>query len=143
MNEEGQSRAPPGDFVRAILGRQVVRDFFKFAAVGVVATAAHYAVLIALTEFGGLHPVPSTICGSIVGAVVSYTLNRIFTFTVRPAYMRGLAKFMVVIGIGAAINAGIVALLIWVGLHYMVAQVIATCVVLLWNFGVSRVAVFR
>jgi len=131
------------EFVQQLLARAVVRDFLRFAAVGAVATAAHYAVLVALAELAGFDPVTATVCGFGVGAVVSYTLNRIYTFSVRPAYGRGLAKFLVVVGIGAVLNAAIVALFIRVGLHYMIAQVIATCVVLIWNFAGARLVVFR
>ncbi len=111
--------------------------------VGAVATSAHYAVMIALVELAQVDPVVATVCGFGVGAVVSYTLNRRFTFETKPAYGRGLAKFLVVIAIGAVLNAGIVALLIGWGLHYMAAQVIATLIVLVWNFAGSRLVVFR
>lgn len=131
------------EFLQQLLAREVVRDFLRFATVGAVATAAHYAVLIALVQFGGVDPVTATVCGFAVGAVVSYTLNRRYTFAVRPAYMRGFLKFAIVIGIGAVLNAAIVALFIRVGLHYMVAQVIATLVVLIWNFAGARLIVFR
>jgi putative flippase GtrA len=131
------------EFVQQLLARAVVRDFLRFATVGAVATAAHYAVLIALTELAGVNPVTATVIGFGVGAVVSYTLNRRYTFAVRPAYMRGLAKFVVVIGIGAALNAAIVAFFIGAGLHYLIAQVIATGLVLIWNFAAARLVVFR
>jgi putative flippase GtrA len=131
------------EFLQHLLAREVVRDFLRFATVGAVATAAHYAVMIALTELGGMDPVAATVCGFAVGAVVSYTLNRRYTFAVRPAYMRGFLKFAIVIGIGAVLNAAIVAFFISFGLHYMVAQVIATGVVLIWNFAGARLIVFR
>jgi putative flippase GtrA len=131
------------EFVQQLLARAVVRDFLRFAAVGAVATAAHYAVMIALTELAGFNPVTATVCGFAVGAVVSYTLNRIYTFSVRPAFGRGLVKFLVVVGIGAVLNAAIVAFFIELRLHYMIAQVIATCVVLIWNFAGARLVVFR
>jgi putative flippase GtrA len=131
------------EFLQQMLAREVVRDFLRFATVGAVATAAHYAVMIALVQFGGVDPVVATVCGFAVGAVVSYTLNRRYTFAVRPAYMRGFLKFAIVIGIGAVLNAGIVAFFIRLGLHYMIAQVIATLVVLIWNFAGARLIVFR
>jgi len=131
------------EFLEQLLARQVVRDFLRFAAVGAVATAAHYAVMIALVQFGGADPVVATVCGFAVGAVVSYTLNRRYTFAVRPAYMRGFLKFAVVSGVGAVLNAAIVAVFIRLGLHYMAAQVIATGVVLIWNFAGARILVFR
>jgi putative flippase GtrA len=52
-------------------------------------------------------------------------------------------KFAIVIGIGAALNAAIVAFFIRSGLHYMIAQLIATGVVLIWNFAGARLVVFR
>lgn len=131
------------EFVQQLLTRAVVRDFLRFAAVGAVATAAHYTVLLTLAELAGMNPVAATVCGFCVGAVVSYTLNRIYTFAVRPAYGRGLAKFFLVVGVGAVLNAAIVAFFISFGLHYMIAQVIATGVVLIWNFAGARLVVFR
>lgn len=131
--EESVQRAPA----------PIARQFLRFATVGAVATAAHYAVLIALAELAGVDPVAATVVGFGVGAVVSYTLNRRFTFETRPAYGRGLVKFLVVIGVGAALNAAIVAFLIGRGLHYMAGQVIATLLVLIWNFAASRLFVFR
>jgi putative flippase GtrA len=131
------------EFLQQLLAREVVRDFLRFAAVGAVATAVHYAVLIGLTEIFGVHPVLGTACGALTGGVVSYTLNRIYTFAARPAYMRGLVKFIIVISIGAALNAAIVAFFMWLGLWYLFAQFIATGIVLIWNFAVSRVVVFR
>ncbi len=123
--------------------RETLKQFLRFAAVGAVATSAHFAVMIALVELARVHPVVATVCGFAVGAVVSYSLNRRFTFETRPAYGRGLAKFLAVIAIGALLNAGIVALVIDWGLHYLVAQVIATLIVLVWNYAGSRLVVFR
>lgn len=131
------------EFVQQLLTRAVVRDFLRFAAVGAVATAAHYAVLMSLVSFAKVSPVPATVCGFCVGALVSYTLNRIYTFQTRPAFGRGLAKFLIVVGIGAVLNAAIVAFFIHRGLYYMVAQLIATGVVLIWNFAGARLVVFR
>jgi putative flippase GtrA len=120
-----------------------VSQFLRFAAVGAVATTAHYALLIALTEWGGIDPVIATICGFFVGALVSYSLNRRFTFQTRPAYGKGLVKFLLVVAIGAAINAAIVAAFVSAGVHYMIGQVIATGLVLIWNFAAARFFVFR
>lgn len=118
-------------------------EFLRFAGVGAVATATHYALLIALKELGGVDVVTATICGYALGAVVSYNLNRRFTFATQPAYGRGLAKFALVVGIGAVVNAAIVALLTSQGLYYLLAQMIATGLVLIWNFIGARMIVFR
>jgi putative flippase GtrA len=121
----------------------VAREFVRFATVGVAATGAHYMVLIALKELAGVDPVSATVIGFAVGAVVSYVLNRRFTFATRPAFASGLAKFAAIAVVGAFINAGIFALLLAQGLYYLVAQVIATLVVLVWNYAGARLIVFR
>lgn len=131
------------EFVQQTLERPVVRDFLRFAMVGALATAVHYSVLIALTELGGVGPVFSTICGFFAGALVSYVLNRRYTFANKPQFGKGLAKYLLVIAIGAVINAGIVAAFVGSGVHYMIGQVIATGIVLIWNFGAARAFVFR
>jgi putative flippase GtrA len=129
--------------VKAWLAHPVARQFGRFVLVGVCATGVHYAILIALKEVAGVGVLWATTAGYAVGAVVSYTLNRLFTFEVRPAYGAGLVKFLGVIFVGAGINALIVALLTGAGAHYLFAQVVATGLVLIWNFAVSRALVFR
>lgn len=123
--------------------RETFNQFLRFATVGAVATAAHYSVLIALKELAGVGPLIATTCGFGVGAVVSYSLNRIFTFATRPSYGRGLVKFLIVVGVGALLNVSIVAFFIEQGLHYLIAQLIATGIVLIWNFTGARLVVFR
>lgn len=127
--------------MQKLMARPVVRDFLRFAAVGAVATAVHYAVLIALKELAGFDPVTATVCGFAVGVVVSYFLNSRFTFNV-PHSGAGFTKFALVVAVGGVINAGIVALLMH-HMHYLIAQAIATGLVLIWNFAGSRLFAFR
>lgn len=123
--------------------KETAKQFLRFAAVGAVATVAHYSVLIGLKEVAGVDPVLATTCGFFVGAVVSYSLNRVFTFETRPSFGRGLAKFLVVVGVGAVLNTAIFAFFLRQGLYYLVAQVIATGLVLIWNYAGARLVVFR
>lgn len=115
----------------------------RFAAVGAVATSVHYAILLSLVELAGLRPLVATVIGFVFGALVGYSLNRRFTFETRPAFGRGLIKFLIVIGIGGLLNAAIFAFIVRLGPHYMIAQVIATGLVLIWNYAGSRLVVFR
>jgi putative flippase GtrA len=124
-------------------GHPTVRQFVRFAMVGVVATAVHYGVLIALVELAGMGVVLATSLGFLSGAVVSYGLNRWLTFVTTQPVGVGFVKYVTALSVGLVLNAGIVALLQHYGLAYLVAQVIATSVVLFWNFGASRLLVFR
>lgn len=131
------------EFVGRWLSREAAREFLRFAAVGAAATIVHYVLMIALVEALGVSPVLATVCGFLVGALGSYSLHRRYTFAARPAFGKGLAKYLLVVAIGAVINAGIVAAFVAAGIHYMIGQVVATGLVLIWNFGAARAFVFR
>jgi putative flippase GtrA len=120
-----------------------LRDFVRFAMVGAVATAVHFAILVALKELAHWHPVAATLIGYAAGTLVSYTLNRAYTFSVRPAFGVGMAKYLVVVLIGAGINALIVWALVSLHVQYMLAQCVATGLVLIWNFLGAKLLVFR
>ena len=119
------------------------RQFFRFAMVGVVGTAAHYAILLIAVELLHLSPLIGAGAGFLTGLIASYILNRAWTFDARPAFGRGLATYTVVCAVGLGINVSIVALAVALGAHYMVGQVIATPIAMLWNFAGSRLIVFR
>ncbi len=108
-----------------------------------MATAVHYAILVALVEVCKIYPVLATSVGFVAGAFVSYTLNRQYTFEQSPPFAQGLAKYYVALSAGLAMNAVIVAVLARWEFPYLVAQVIATGVVLAFNFLMARLVVFR
>lgn len=122
--------------------RAVFGEFLRFAAVGIVATLVHYSILISLVELAHAPLVPSTSVGFMFGAVLSYTLNRRITFSHQPDFGRGLLKFVAVGAVGLGLNALIVAGLARAGLQYILAQMVATGVVLIWNFGIARLVIF-
>jgi putative flippase GtrA len=124
-------------------GHPTVRQFVRFAMVGVVGTIVHYGVLIALVEFVAMGVVLATSIGFLSGAVVSYGLNRKLTFVTTQPIGIAFVKYIVALSVGLVLNGGIVAVLEHWGLHYLIAQPIATGVVLFWNFGASRFLVFR
>lgn len=121
----------------------ITAQFARFAAVGAIATAVHYGVLVALVELGGVGPLIATTCGYVVGIATSYSLNRRFTFGARGAVGRTLAKFVALYAIGALLNAGVMAALMRAGAPYLLAQIGATGLVLAWNFAGARYVVFR
>lgn len=130
--------------LKQLLNHTLVRQIGRFALVGVVATAVHYAILVALVEIGHVAPVIATTIGYCAGIVVSYTLNRRFTFQDTSAPVASsFAKFVVLYGVGALLNGAIVATLIAANASYLLAQIVATGIVLFWNFLGARFVAFR
>lgn len=139
MTDRTNPIEPRRDPARNALDRQ----FLRFAAVGVVGTAVHYSVMLALVEFAGATPVLATCAGFLVSLGASYALNRLWTFDKRPPWTRGFVAYLLVCAVGLGINMGVVALAMGAGVHYMAGQVVATLVALLWNFFSARFVVFR
>lgn len=119
-------------------------QFTKFAGVGAIGTIGHYAVLVALVHLAGLDPVLSSGAGALVGAVINYVLNYKCTFHSDQRHVQAAPKFVAVAAVGLVVNVLMMALLVDVlGFYYLVAQVIATGVVLVWNFLGNRYWTFR
>lgn len=119
-------------------------QFLLFAAIGAVGTCAHFVVLIALVQGAGMSPVLATAFGFVVGAIVNYLLNHRFAFGGRADHRVAAGRFLAVALVGAQINtAAMWVLTTWCALNYLLAQVLATGLVLGINFALSRWWVFR
>lgn len=117
----------------------VKAQFVKFALVGGLATALHYAILVVLVEGLRWPPVAATSVGFVVSALGNYLLNRRFTFRSQRRHVEAAPRFAVVAVVGFWINAGVVWLAFnAAGLHYLVAQVVATLATVGWTFGANR-----
>jgi putative flippase GtrA len=118
--------------------RALIELFFKYTAAGSIATAVHYAIFLALIDFSFWIPWKATLLASSVGAVVAYVLNYHFTFYSTAIHRIILPKFLLVAALGVLIQTLIVAMLNqhW-HLHYLLAQLIATCIGLIVTFLIN------
>lgn len=114
-----------------------------FTIVGGFATAVHYAILAALVELAGFRPLVATTIGYGVGVMVSYVLNRRYTFAAADAVATSLARYIALYVVGAVLNGAVMAGLMHYGAPYLAAQLGATSLVLVWNFAGARLFVFR
>ncbi len=121
----------------------ILKQFIKFSGVGVVGTAVQYATLFLLVQFAGVYPVLASTAGFVLGAFVNYYLNYIFTFRSSKSHFEAMPKFFTVATVGLLLNAMIMEFFIsFFGLPYIIAQLIATALVLLWNFSANRMWTF-
>lgn len=120
------------------------KAFGRFLLVGIVATAAQYLLLVALVSQFGFAAIPASAISYAASTLLNYALNRRFTFASQRAHGVALPRFLFVAATGLALNTGIMALLTaGAGLHYLLAQVLATGMVLVWNFVLNRHFTFR
>jgi putative flippase GtrA len=74
------------------------RQFSIFFSIGLIATLIDYSTMIGLHELIGLPAVAASLCGYLLGGLISYTLNRKHTFqTDRSHAEAGLRFFAVMV----------------------------------------------
>lgn len=117
----------------------LVRQLIAFGGVGLVAVAFHYATLIGLREWRGWSPVPATLLGYVVGGIVSYVLNRRYTFATDASHARAGPRFIMVAAGGFVITWGLMHLATQTfSLPYLLAQCVTTGIVMLWSYAAHR-----
>ncbi len=118
-------------------------QFLRYAAAGAAGTAAHYLVLVVLVQAAAVGAVVASTLGAIAGALVNYRLNHRYTFDSDKPHAHALPRFALVALAGIAVNATVLALMLaYVTSHYLLAQLVATAVVLLAGFAINRAWTF-
>jgi len=121
----------------------VVQRFLRFTGVGVFGTIAHYLVLVLMVEGLAFTPLAASSVGFTVGALVNYALNYRFTFRSVRRHREALPRFYLVAVAGFVIN-GLVMLILAerLALQYLLAQLVATGIVLVWGFTANSLWTF-
>jgi putative flippase GtrA len=117
--------------------------FSRFLVVGVAATALHYAVAAALVLAIDTPLVLASTIGFVLSAAFNYSCNARFTFRSGVADLRQVARFVLTICVGCALNAALLHQGVAWGIPAPAAQVLATVGVLFWNFGAGALWVFK
>jgi putative flippase GtrA len=87
----------------------------------------------------GVDAVISSALGFLVGAVTNYLLNYKLTFRSGKRHGEAATKFAIVAAVGLGLNTSVMAIFVdWMHLHYLLSQILATGLVLLWNFVANR-----
>lgn len=113
---------------------------FRYASVGAIGTALHYAIFLALLQVAPTAIVLASTTGAFFGACINYWLNRHYSFTSTRPHREALPRFAVVALFGLALNALAMTVLanFIPPLHPLIAQVAATAMVLLTGFCLNR-----
>jgi len=90
----------------------MIRQLATFGAVGLAASAVHFAVA-ALLLAGDVPIFVANAAGFAVAFAVSYLGHHRLTFASRAGHARSMPRFLVTAGIGFAVNNGVLAALVW------------------------------
>jgi putative flippase GtrA len=127
-------------------GRGVRGEFVRYVVVGGIATICDASTLYSVTEFLKVNYLISAPIGFLVGTVVNYALSRTWVFQRRTLKSRP-AELTIFTLIGV-VGLGLNELILWffqskLGIYYLFAKGVSGCVVLAWNFGARKLALFR
>jgi len=135
------------------LGPKPLRGWFSASrgslirnvAAAIIATAVDFTVFECLVVVVGLAPWLATACGCAVGAVVNFTVNRLWVFHSKTPPLAQSLRYAFVSATSAFLNSGGVAILMLVpSTRSWIAWSLARVAVFLaWNFPLHRDYVFK
>ncbi len=125
--------------------QELILKFLKFGIVGASGVIVDFGVTWLLKEQAKLNKYIANSTGFACAVVSNYILNRVWTFhSADPNVGVQFAKFTVVALIGLGMNNAIIYYLNEKrGLRFYMSKLIATGVVMLWNFGANLLFTFK
>ncbi|WP_407307992.1 GtrA family protein [Desulfosporosinus sp. SB140] len=116
----------------------------RYGLVGLMGTILHFGSLILFVEFAHFDPILGSAFGFLLVLVVSYILNRTWTFRSRSRGTRQFLTYLLVSLIGLGLNSAVmfisVHVLKW---NYLYGQCLVVIVVPVSNYLLNRSWTFR
>jgi dolichol-phosphate mannosyltransferase len=119
----------------------LLKQIVRFCLGGGVGVILYYATLYSLTEWAGVWYIASGIIAWVVNWGTNFTIQKFWTFRNmdrEAARRQGIQYFSMAIGFLVVGTPLIYALVEWVGLQYLVAQVMITVVFSAASYLISR-----
>lgn len=132
----------------------LTKEFIRYGIVGGISFLVDFSVLylfreIVLANTGKWGVYFAAAIGFTAGLIVNYFLSLMFVFLSAKNYKKGkdIKSFMIFSIIGI-IGLGLTELGIYVGtdlmhINYLIAKIIITAIILLWNYGGRKLLIFR
>ena len=127
--------------MRAALSKDTVKQFGKFAAVGITSLAVDYILLLVLVELLHVDFLIATSASFLASVVVNYFLSMRFVFSRRDDLSR--KREFTIFAVLSAVGLGLNDLFMFVGvavlsIGYQVMKLISTFMVTWYNFFSRR-----
>ena len=119
----------------------MLRQFIRYNLVGFINTVVGFG-LIMLLMYMGVDAVGSNAIGYGIGAILSYFLNKHYTFTYKNNSMRVAIKFFGVLGVAYLLNYMVLTILLKT-INPYIAQAVSAVVYTLSAFIMMKFLVFR
>lgn len=121
--------------------KKLVDQILKFGVVGGLAFLIDYGLLYFLTEYLHIYYLISSVISFTVSLIFNYILSIkwVFDVTKKQTY-----KEVIIFVVLSVIGLGINQLVMYVGsdllhIHYMFTKLVATAIVMVWNFVTRKI----
>lgn len=117
--------------------KNILNQFARFAAVGIIAFLIDCGLLLVLTEILGLWYFISSLISFVVSVVFSYvaSMKYVFSYKKKLGKIKEFEVFFLLSSVGLLINQiGVWYLVEHKFIHYLLAKLVATVIVTIWNF---------
>lgn len=129
--------------LKELLKGESAAQFIRYASVGLLAAVVEYGLTIALTELSGVWYLLSGSAGYAAGFVISFTLNRVWSFKSKGRLTRQLALYASLFMINLIVSNALLYLLTTVaGLVYFISKLLVMGMVVLWNFVLYKKIIY-
>lgn len=119
----------------------LVKQIFRFLIVGGTAFIIDYCLLYVLTEYFNIYYLISSVISFVVSLIYNYILSVKWVFDVKKKQtIVDVIIFVVLSVVGLGINQ----LIMYLGVdkfdfHYMVVKLLATAIVMVWNYITRKI----
>lgn len=122
-------------------------QFFRYVFVGGLATIVDLGLLFLLTDLVHIYHLLSAIIAFLAGLITNFFLSKLLVFKANEARVSPIIEFIGYALIGL-IGLGITELIMFLftnclNIHYMISKIIATVIVLAWNYISRKLIVYK
>jgi len=128
----------------ALLGERLFH-LFRYLISGGTAAATNVGILFLLVQFAGIHYLSASIMAYLLAIVVSFTLQKFWTFQDRPTHdiRAQFLRYVTVILANLALNTGLMYILVThFHVWYILAQIMAIAVIAVTGYFGYKYFVF-
>lgn len=125
------------------MNKTKIWEVVRFCLVGLISFLIDYGLLFSCTEWLGIFYLYSSAISFTVSVIVNYWLRVIFVF--KGTGKQNGKKAFLFIG-SSIVGLGLNQVFMWLfvekmGIYYMISKVIATIIVMIWNYVMKRKAI--
>ena len=127
--------------IKKIINNKLFRQLFKFGIVGTIAFAIDYGIFTLLTQVINMHYLISSIISFSISVIFNYIMSVKWVFDItKKQTAKEFIIFILLSVVGLIINSIVLYILVEkAGIHELISKVIATIIVMIFNFITRKI----